>query len=87
MPCTMSSDFITFWRLEILHVAMPTKNNHTSFNVRPGDHCMLFTKVPLGQSYILLRVPHLRPLLHQADPRYSHTLPRCSRTRHIPKVP
>jgi hypothetical protein len=47
---------------------------------------MLFTKIPLGQSCILLRFPHLGPRLHQASPRHSHTLPRCSRTRHIPKV-
>jgi hypothetical protein len=59
----------------------------TSFGVRSGDHYILFTKVPLGQSCILLRFPHLRPLMHQADPRYSHTLPCCSRIRHIPKVP
>jgi hypothetical protein len=66
---------------------MAAKHNHTSFGVRPGDHYMSFTKVPLGQSCILLRIPHLGPLLHQADPRYNHTLPHCSRTRHIPKVP
>jgi hypothetical protein len=57
---------------------MPAKHNHTSFGVRPGDHYILFTNVPLGQSYILLRFPHLRLLLHEVDPRYSHTLPRCS---------
>jgi hypothetical protein len=42
------SDFITFLRLENLHVAMPVKHNHTSFDGRPGDHYMPFTKVPLG---------------------------------------
>jgi hypothetical protein len=83
----MHSDFITFQQLENIHVAMPTKHNHTSIGVRPGDYYMSFTKVPLGPPCILLRFPHLRPLLHQADPRYSHTLPRCSGTRHIPKVP
>jgi hypothetical protein len=87
MPYTTHSDFITFRRLENLHVAMLAKHNHASFGVRSGDHYMLFTKVPLGQSCILLRIPNLGPLLHQADPRYSHTLPRCSPTRHIPKVP
>jgi hypothetical protein len=83
----MSSDFITFQRLGNLHVTMLAKHSHTSFGVRPGDHYMSFTKVPLGQSYIQLRIPHLGPLLHQVDSRYSHTLPRCSRTRHISKVP
>jgi hypothetical protein len=52
---------------------MPAKHNHTSFGVRPRDHCMPFTKIPLGQSCILLRIPHLGPLLHQADPRYSQS--------------
>jgi hypothetical protein len=28
-PVSMSSDFITFRRLENLHVAMPTKHDHT----------------------------------------------------------
>jgi hypothetical protein len=74
----MHSDFITFQQLENLHVAMSAKHNHTSFGVRPGDHYMSFTKVHLVQSCILLRFPHLGPLLHQVDPRYSHTLPRCS---------
>jgi hypothetical protein len=55
---------------------MPAKDNHTSLGVRPGDHYMPFTKVPFSQSYILLRFPPLRPLLHQTDPRYSHTLRR-----------
>jgi hypothetical protein len=66
---------------------MPAKHNHTSFAGRLGDHYMPFTKVSLGHSCILLRFPHLRPLLHQVNPRYSHTLPRCSWTRQIPKVP
>jgi hypothetical protein len=66
---------------------MSAKHNHTSFGVRPGDHYMSITKIPLGQYCILLRIPHLGPLLHQADPRYSHTLLCCSQTRHIPKVP
>jgi hypothetical protein len=66
---------------------MLAKHNHTSFGVRLGDHYMPFTKVHLGQSCILLRIPHLTPLLHQADPRYSHTLPHCSQTRQILKVP
>jgi hypothetical protein len=83
----MCSDFIIFRWLENLHVAMPAKHNHPSFGIRLGDHYMMFTKVPLCQSCILLRFPHLGPLSHQADPRYSHTLPCCSRTRHIPKVP
>jgi hypothetical protein len=65
---------------------MRAKHNHTFFCVRSGDHYMSFTKVPLGQSCILVRFPHLGPLLHQTDPRYSHTHPRYSRTRHIPKV-
>jgi hypothetical protein len=42
---------------------------------------MPFTTVPLGQSCILLRFSPLEPLLHQVDPRYSHTLPSCSQTR------
>jgi hypothetical protein len=57
---------------------MLAKHNHTSFCVRLGDHYMPFTNVPLGQSCILLRVPHLGSLLHQVDPRYSHTLSHCS---------
>jgi hypothetical protein len=65
---------------------MPTKYNHTSFGVRPRDHYMSFTNVPLGQSYILLRFLHLGALLYQTDPRYSHTLLHWSQTRHIPKV-
>jgi hypothetical protein len=40
--------FITFQRLEYLHVAMPATRNHTSFGVKPGDHYMSVTKVPLG---------------------------------------
>jgi hypothetical protein len=48
---------------------------------------MSFIKVSLGQSCILLRFPHLEPLLNQVNPRYGHTLPCCSRTTHIPKVP
>jgi hypothetical protein len=68
-------------------VAISAKNDHTFFGVRPGDHCMPFIMVPLGQSCILLRFLHSGPLLCQADPRYNHTLPRWSRTRHIPKVP
>jgi hypothetical protein len=52
-----------------------------------GDDYMPFTKVPLGQSCILVRIPHPRLLLHQADPRYTHTFPLCSQTRHISKVP
>jgi hypothetical protein len=82
----MYSDFITFRRLENLYAVISVKHNHTFFGVRSGDHYILFTKVPLGQSYILLRFAPLRPLLHQTDPRYSHTLPHCSQTRHIPKV-
>jgi hypothetical protein len=54
---------------------MPAKHNHTSFGVRPEDHYMSFTKVPLGQSYILLRFPHLRPLLYQADPTIAIPFP------------
>jgi hypothetical protein len=83
----MHSDFITFWRLENLHVAMLAKHNHTSFGVRLGDHYMPFTKVPLGQSWILLRFPHLRPLLHQADPRYSIPLPIAIEQDTYPKFP
>jgi hypothetical protein len=83
----MRSDFITFRRLENIYVAMLTKHNHTSFGMRLGDHYMPFTKVHFGQSCILLRISHLGPLLHQADPRYSHTLPHYSQTRHILKVP
>jgi hypothetical protein len=55
---------------------MLVKHNHTSLGVRLGDHYMPLRKVPLGQSCILLRFPSLGPLLHQADPKYSHTLPR-----------
>jgi hypothetical protein len=66
---------------------MTVKHNHTFFDVRSGDHYMLITNVSLGQSYILLRISHLGPLLHQTDLRYSHTLPRCYRTSYIPKVP
>jgi hypothetical protein len=55
---------------------MLVKHNHTSFGVRLGHHYMPFTKVPLGQPCIMLRIPYLGPLLHQASPRYSHTIPR-----------
>jgi hypothetical protein len=45
--------------------------SHTFIGVRIGYYYMPFTKVPLGQSCILLRFPHLGPLLHQAARRYS----------------
>jgi hypothetical protein len=48
---------------------------------------MPFTKVPLSQSFFLLRFPPLGPLLHQADHEDSHTLPVLSNksfhTRHV----
>jgi hypothetical protein len=40
------SDFIIFWRLENLHVAMSIKHNHTSIDVRLGDHYMPLQKIP-----------------------------------------
>jgi hypothetical protein len=83
----MHSDFIILQRIENIHIVMLAKHNHTSLGVRPGDYYMPLTKIPLGQSCILLRFPALGPLLHQTDPRYSHTLLHCSRTRHILKVP
>jgi hypothetical protein len=44
---------------------MSAKHNHTSFDVRLGHHYILFIKVPLVQSYILLRIPHLGLLLYR----------------------
>jgi hypothetical protein len=67
-------DFITFWRLENLYVMVPTKHNHIYIGVRLGDH------------YMSLQMFLSGPLLHQADPRYSNTLPGFSRARYIPKV-
>jgi hypothetical protein len=44
---------------------------------------MPFIKVPLGQSYILLRFSPLRHLFHQADPRYSHAIRKSFHTEHV----
>jgi hypothetical protein len=85
----MHSDFITFQRLENLHVAMPTKSQTHILGMWPGDHYMplqrfnlgsmtYFAKVsPIEAPLALLRFPH-RPLLHHVVHGYSHTLHRTT---------
>jgi hypothetical protein len=58
------SDFITFQRLENLHVAMPAKHNHTSFGVRPRDHYMPLQRFTLCSMTCLAKVSPQRLLLH-----------------------
>jgi hypothetical protein len=43
----MHSDFITFWGLENLHVALTAKHNHTSFDARSGNHYMPLQRLTL----------------------------------------
>jgi hypothetical protein len=63
-PVPTHSDFITFQRLENLHVAMPAKHNHTSFGVRPRDHYMPLQRFTLCSMTCLAKVFPQRPLLH-----------------------
>jgi hypothetical protein len=63
-PVPTRSDFITFQRLENLHVAMLAKHNHTFFGVRRGDHYMPLQRFTLGSMTCLAKVSPQRPLLY-----------------------
>jgi hypothetical protein len=82
----MHSDFITFWQIQNLHVAMPAKHNHTSFGVRLGDHYMPLQRFTLGSMTCLDKVSPQRPLLHHAVYRYSHTLLCTTEQDTLPKA-
>jgi hypothetical protein len=96
-PVPTRSDFITFQRLENLHVAMLAKRNHTFFGVRPGDHYMPLQRFTLGSMTCLAKISHRghsciakvspqRPLLHHAVYRYSHTLLCTTEQDTLPKA-
>jgi hypothetical protein len=55
-PVPTHSDFMTFWRLENLHAAMPAKHNHTSIGVRLGDHYMSLQRSTPGRTSDFARV-------------------------------
>jgi hypothetical protein len=74
----MHSDFITFRRLENLHVAMPSKEQTHFLGVWPGDHYILLQRVTLGSMTCLAKVSPQRPLLHHVIYRYRHTLHRTT---------
>jgi hypothetical protein len=51
----MRSYFITFRRLENLHVAMPTKVQSHYRGVKQGDQYMSLQRFTIGVCYVLLR--------------------------------
>jgi hypothetical protein len=54
----MHSDFITFQRLENLHVAMPWIAQSHFCGVRPGDHYMILQRLTIGASYASYSTPN-----------------------------
>jgi hypothetical protein len=85
-PVPTRSNFIIFWWLENLQVAMMAKHNQTSFGVRPGDHYMPLQRFTLYSMICLAKVSPQRPLLHHAVYRYSHTLLRTTEQDTLPKA-
>jgi hypothetical protein len=55
----MYSDFITFWRLENLHVAMPAKAQSHFRGVRLGYHYMPLYILTIGVFHASYSTPNL----------------------------
>jgi hypothetical protein len=57
-PVPMRTDFITFRRLENLHVTMPRIAQSHFRGVRPGDHIMPLQRLTIGASYASYSTPN-----------------------------